>query len=163
MAESFVLFDDEFMLTNRTDGAKYIVITDTTKAIDDDELYNYWFDSDCPTEEVEDIGHYTYYYWEDDYERYLPIIDDKIIEKLDKAMESCCSESNKANSSESESAEVNNTNSTPKKYKLYITLENGTIIEPNFTSDNPADFAEMIEVISSELYFAGNIKSIKIE
>lgn len=160
MAESFVLFDDEFILTNRTDSAKYIVITDTTKAIDDDELYNYWFDSDCPTEEIGNVtGLWRYYYWEDSYEEYVPLTIKKIIGKLDKAMESCCSESNKANSSESKTNEVNNTDSISKKYKLCITLENGTVIEPNFTSDNPADFAGMI----SELYFAGNIKSIKIE
>lgn len=165
MAESFILFDSDFVRTNNTDTALYIVITNTAKAIGDDELFHYWLDSDSFTSEIEDIinkqedtTNWTYYYWEDCDEKYLPLKDYKIVEKLNKIIESSSSDS-----SESVSSKVNNTNSISKKYKLSIILENGTIIEPNFTSANPADFAGMIELMSSELYFAGNIKSIKIE
>lgn len=165
MAESFYLFDSDFERTNNTDAALYIVITNTAKAIGDDELFHYWLDSDSFTSEIEDIinkqedtTNWTYYHWEDCYEKYLPLKDHTIVAKLNKIIESFNSDS-----SELESSEVNTTDSILKKYKLSIILENGTTIEPNFTSTNPADFAEMIKLMSSELYFAGNIKSIKIE
>lgn len=170
MAESFILFDSDFARTNNTDTALYIVITNTAKAIGDDELFHYWLDSDSFTSEIEDIinkqedtTNWTYYYWEDCDEKYLPLKDYKIVEKLNKIIESFSSDSSESVSTESESPEVDTPDSIPKKYKLSIILENGTIIEPNFTSANPADFAGMIELMSSELYFAGNIKSIKIE
>lgn len=167
MAESFILFDSDFARTNNTDAALYIVITNTAKAIGDDELFHYWLDSDSDsfTSEIEDIinkqkdtTNWTYYYWEDCDEKYLPLKDYKIVEKLNKIIESFNSDS-----SESESSKANNINSISKKYKLSIILENGTTIEPNFTSADPADLTGMIELMSSERYFAGKIKSIKIE
>lgn len=164
MAESFILFDSDFESTDNVYTAKYIVLTNPTKAIDKEELYEYWFNSESDSDEVEYINdNWAYYYWDDSIEKYLPLTDNVAIEKLNKAMESFYSNSNESESNESESSEVNTTDSTPKKYKLYITLENGTVIEPNFISTNPADFAGMIELMSSERYFAGNIKSIKIE
>ena len=177
MAESFILFDSDFESTNNADAANYIVLTNLTKAIDEKELYEYWLNSESDSDEVENINdNWAYYYWDDSIEKYLPLTDNATIEKLNKkigferlnktmtferfnqVMNLSCSDSN-----ESESSKVNNTDSIPSKYKLSIILENGTIIEPNFTSTNPADFAGMIELMSSERYFAGNIKSIKIE
>lgn len=170
MAESFKLFDPDFECTNNTESTAYIVITNTAKAIGDDELFHYWLYSNRLIGEIEDIinkqkdtTNWTYYYWDTCDEKYLPLIDKVIIEKLNEVISSSCSDFSESESNESESSEVNTTDSTPKKYKLYITLENGTVIEPNFISTNPADFAGMIELMSSERYFAGNIKSIKIE
>lgn len=162
MGKFFKLFDSDFAPTNNTDGANYIVLTNPAKAMD--ELFNYWLDSDSFTCEIEKVeGHWKYYYWEDNDERYLPLTDNVAIEKLNEIISSSCSDSNESELNESESSEVNTTDSISKKYKLSIILKNGTIIEPNFTSANPADFAGMIELMSSERYFAGNIKSIKIE
>ena len=159
MAESFYLFNSDFEYTDTTESTIYIVLTDPTKAIGEDELSNYWFDNESPTDEIESIkGYWKYYTWKEAYKKYLPLTDNVIIERLNKVMNSSCSELN-----ESESSEVNTTDSTSKKYKLYITLENGTVIEPNYTSADPADFAGEIELMSSERYFAGKIKSIKIE
>lgn len=84
-------------------------------------------------------------------------------ERLNKVINSSCSNSSESVSTESESNEANTPDSISKKYKLSIILENDTIIEPNFTSANLADFAGMIELMSSKRYFAENIKSIKIE
>lgn len=162
MGKFFKLFDSDFAPTNNTDGANYIVLTNPTKAMD--ELFNYWLDSDNFTCEIEKVeGHWKYYYWEDNDERYLPLTDNVVIEKLNEIISSSCSDSSESVSTKSESSEVNTADSTLKKYKLYITLENGTVIEPNYTSADPADFAGEIELMSSERYFAGKIKSIKIE
>ena len=182
MAESFILFDPNFESTDNAYTAKYIVLTNPTKAINEEELYEYWFNSESDSDEVENINdNWAYYCWDDSIEKYLPLTDNVTIEKLNKkigleifkktmnfeklnkVINSSCLDSSESVSTESESNEANTPDFIPKKYKLSIILENDTIIEPNFTSANLADFAGMIELMSSERYFAENIKSIKIE
>lgn len=163
MEKSFYLFDQDFNETSDLTNAIYIVITDVERDIFDGELYDKWHSSFKDELRNIDTGH-SYYVWNDDEEtyEYISCWEEDLICKLHDLTQSLLTPTEKMECASEVGVELNS-NPITKKYTLTITLENGTVVEPNFTSDNPADFSEMIKLLTSDIYFAGNIKSIHIE
>lgn len=54
-------------------------------------------------------------------------------------------------------------NNTSQKFKIKIQLVNGITIEPNLHSNDFHEIADVIQELSCEKLFAGQIKNIKIE
>lgn len=56
-----------------------------------------------------------------------------------------------------------NTSSTPKLYTVKLHLSDGTIIKPNYQSDDMLDFTSIIEQLLTDELFNGQVEKIVID
>jgi hypothetical protein len=149
MFENFKAYKDNFRLTEDYDEAIYLVIFNE-KGYND--VVN-WAKKCGEPEEVQFIANKeSYCYIYDCLKRkYYPLDEEEIPSCL--AIEY----------SEYHNEEKKNTNNTFQKFKIKIQLVNGTTIEPNLYSNDFHEIADVIQELSCEKLFAGQIKNIKIE
>lgn len=149
MFENFKAFDDDFRLTEDSTSAMYLVILNEKGYADADN----WITEECMAQETLLLKKAESCYYEYDSEdgMYRPIDENKIPLRLTSAFY------------EYHGEEKKNTNETSQKFKIKIQLVNGITIEPNLYSDNFHEIADIIQELSCEKLFAGQIKNIKIE
>ena len=149
MFENFKAFDDDFRLTEDSASAMYLVILNEKGYTDADN----WITQECMAQETLLLKKAESCYYEYDSEdgMYRPIDENKIPLRLTSAFY------------EYHGKEKKNTNSNSQKFKIKIQLVNGITIEPNLYSDNFHEIADVIQELSCEKLFAGQIKNIKIE
>jgi hypothetical protein len=146
MFENFKAFDDDFKLTEDCTCAVYLVILNEKGYTDASK----WITEKCMAQEALLLTEAESCYYEYDGEEgmYTPIDENKIPLKLTSAFYEYHGK---------------NVNSNSQKFKIKIQLVNGITIEPNLHSDNFHEIADVIQELSCEKLFAGQIKNIKIE
>lgn len=146
MFENFKAFDDDFKLTEDCTCAVYLVILNEKGYTDASK----WITEKCMAQEALLLTEAESCYYEYDGEEgmYIPIDENKIPLKLTSAFYEYHGK---------------NANSNSQKFKIKIQLVNGITIEPNLYSDNFHEIADVIQELSCEKLFAGQIKNIKIE
>lgn len=149
MFENFKAFDDDFRLTEDCTCAMYLVILNEKGYTDASK----WITERCMEQEALLLikAESCYYEYDSDEGMYRPIDENKIPLKLTSAFY------------EYHGEEKKNANSNSQKFKIKIQLVNGITIEPNLYSDNFHEIADVIQELSCEKLFAGQIKNIKIE
>lgn len=149
MFENFKAFDDDFRLTEDSASAMYLVILNEKGYADADN----WITEECMAQEALLLkkAESCYYEYDSNDGMYRPIDENKIPLKLTSAFY------------EYHGEEKKNTNETSQKFKIKIQLVNGITIEPNLYSNNFHEIADVIQELSSEKLFAGQIKNIRIE
>jgi len=149
MFENFKAFNEDFKLTEDCTCAMYLVILNEKGYTDASK----WVTEECAAQEVLLLTKAESCYYEYDSEEgmYKPIDENKIPLKLTSAFY------------EYHGEEKKNANSNSQKFKIKIQLVNGITIEPNLYSDNFHEIADVIQELSCEKLFAGQIKNIKIE
>lgn len=149
MFENFKAFDDDFRLTEDSASAMYLVILNEKGYADASK----WIAEECMEQEALLLikAESCYYEYDSDDGMYKPIDENKIPLKLTSAFY------------EYHGEEKKNTNKTSQKFKIKIQLVNGITIEPNLYSNDFHEIADVIQELSRETLFAGQIKNIKIE
>ena len=150
MFENFKAYDDDYRLTNDSCSTMYLVIFNEEGYDDAVE----WITEDCAEQEVQLLKNKESYCYkfDDDDEMYKPIEKDSIPAEL------VPDEPYFYRHKEKENA-----NNISQKFKIKIQLVNGITIEPNLYSNDFHEIADVIQELSCEKLFAGQIKNIKIE
>lgn len=149
MFENFKAYDSDCRLTEDYEDTIYLVILNE-KGYDDIINWAEKWDSENEVQYIKDKENY-YYKFDTVVGVYIPFDEDNVPFKL-------VSEFYKYHHEEKE-----NTNNTSQKFKIKIQLVNGTTIEPNLYSNDFHEIADVIQELSCEKLFAGQIKNIKIE
>lgn len=148
MFENFKAYDDNLRLTEDYGETIYLVILNE-KGYDDIINLAIENDSENEVQYIKDKENY-YYKFDTVVGEYIPFGEDNVPSKL-------VSEFYKYHHEEKE-----NTDNISQKFKIKIQLVNGTTIEPNLYSNDFHEIADVIQGLSCEKLFAGQIKSIKI-
>lgn len=91
---------------------------------------------------------------------YKPLFeDDDIPQKLI----DCFNEHRDTQSANTSPTPKPNISSTPELYTVKLYLSDGTIIKPNYQSDNMLDFASIIEQLLTDELFNGQVEKIVID
>lgn len=147
MFENFMAFDDcPIAKTDYQDDAIYLVIFNDDgykEAID-------WLDNDSETRKIssKESSYYVY----DDNGFYKPLYG---VDNIPEQLINCF---NKHHNTEN-----TNISSTPELYTVKLHLSDGTIIKPNYQSDNMLDFASIIEQLLTDELFNGQVEKIVID
>jgi hypothetical protein len=150
MFENFKAYDDDYRLTDDSGSAMYLVIFNE-KGYDDAIE---WIAEECMEQEAQLLKNRESYCYEFDSDdgMYKPLEKDYIPTEL------IPNEPYFYRLKEKENA-----NNISQKFKIKIQLVNGTTIEPNLYSNDFHEIADVIQELSCEKLFAGQIKNIKIE
>lgn len=154
MFENFMAFDDcPLAKTDYQDYAVYLVIfnddgyEDAIKWLDD-------FTQSCGLPAKES----SYYKYGNG--TYKPLFED---DDIPQGLIDCFNEHRDTQNTNTSPTPETNTISTPKLYTVKLYLSDGTIIKPNYQSDNMLDFASIIEQLLTDELFNGQVEKIVID
>ena len=145
--ENFKAYDEDYVLSEDSSSALYLIILNERGY---DDAYN-WIIEECTKSEASLLKKAESCYYEFDEDIYKPIDENKIPHELASAFYAFHGEKKKS------------TNEISQKFKIKIQLVNGVTIEPNLYSNNHYEIASIIQTLSGEKLFAGQIKNINIE
>lgn len=149
MFENFKAYDADCRLTEDFEDTIYLVILNE-KGYDD--IINWADEYHTEVSSIKDKRS-CYYKYDIVIGEYIPIKEEEVPFKLAKVFSAYHNE---------EKIKINIMN-TSQKFKIKIQLVNGTTIEPNLYSNDFHEIADVIQELSCEKLFAGQIKNIKIE
>ena len=149
MFENFKAYDSDCRLTEDYIEARYLVILNE-KGYDDIINWSAEGDGENEIQYIKDKASY-YYKFDTVVGEYIPIEKGRVPLKL------------LTDFPVHHNDEKRNVNEFSQKFKIKIQLVNGTTIEPNLYSNDFHEIADVIQELSCEKLFAGQIKNIKIE
>lgn len=145
--------DDPISMTDYQDCAIYLVIFNDEGYQDAIDWLNDFTEScGLPAKESP-----YYKYINGTYKPLLEVYD------IPKALIDCFNENRDTQSANTSPAPKPNISSTPELYTVKLHLSDGTIIKPNYQSDNMLDFTSIIEQLLTDELFSGRVEKIVID
>lgn len=156
MFENFMAFDNNCVETDFHGDCIYLVIFN-------DHGYGdaiKWLDDDGDDEESYELSgkKSSYYEWIDGVYKPLYGIND-----IPQELINCFNAHKDTEKVDILATSKPETSSTPKLYTVKLYLSDGTIIKPNYQSDNMLDFASIIEQLLTDELFNGQVEKIVID
>lgn len=153
MFENFMAFASETHITDEQGDAIYLVIFNDEgyqNAID--WLNNFTESCGLPAKES---AYYKYING-----TYKPLFG---VDDIPKALIDCFNEHKDTQSANTSPTPKPNISSIPGLYTVKLHLSDGTIIKPNYQSDNMLEFASIIEQLLTDELFNGQVEKIVID
>ena len=153
MFENFMAFDNNCIETNFNGDCIYLVIFNDNGY--DDAIK--WLDYEEEGYELSDRES-SYYEWIDGVYKPLYGVDD-----IPQELINCFNAHRDTEKADISPTPKPETSSTPKLYTVKLYLSDGTIIKPNYQSDDILDFASIIEQLLTDELFNGQVEKIVID